>query len=221
MEPTMKVISQGPSQLLQIVVLSWQYVLTASVYPREAEILKELRDAIANHPHSIALGTVPDGAQFIALLLKLLNTEKTIEVSVFTRYSLLLRALTIQAYEIGLPFIKKVDDEHKIDFVLSQALPVLDKLQENHLDFAFVDANRANLKNYEAAEAGEGQGCDHVQQHSQGGTIASSDQSSVDPARQFAWKDTIKFDEMIAGDPWVDISQVVLGDGMTICRRIY
>lgn len=50
------------------------------------------------HPSFIALGTAPDGAQFIVLLLRLFNTEKTIEVGVFTGYSLLLTALTTPQY---------------------------------------------------------------------------------------------------------------------------
>jgi len=36
-----------------------------------------------------------------------------------------------KAYEIGLPFIKKAGVEHKIDFIESPALPVLDKLLED------------------------------------------------------------------------------------------
>ena len=37
-----------------------------------------------------------------------------------------------ETYEqIGLPIIKKAGVEHKIDFIESQALPVLDKLLEN------------------------------------------------------------------------------------------
>ena len=36
-----------------------------------------------------------------------------------------------EAYEIGLPFIKKAGVEHKIDFIESPALPVLDKLIED------------------------------------------------------------------------------------------
>ena len=114
------------------------------------------------------MGADPDAGQLMALLLKLLNAKKTIEVGVFTGYSLLLTALTIpddgkvctfegylvqliiclfyvtnsivcvvqvialdpdrEAYEIGLPFIKKAGIEHKIDFIQSPALPVLDKL---------------------------------------------------------------------------------------------
>lgn len=53
-----------------------------------------------------------------------------------------------------------------------------------------------------------------------GGTVTLADPSSAHPIRQFAWKDTIEFNKMIAGDLRVDISQVALGDGMTICRRI-
>lgn len=41
------------------------------------------------------MGTSPDAGQLITILLKLLNAKKTIEVGVFTGYSLLLNALTI------------------------------------------------------------------------------------------------------------------------------
>ncbi|KAK3439029.1 hypothetical protein EUGRSUZ_C03684 [Eucalyptus grandis] len=158
----------------------------------------------------------------MALLLKLLNAKKTIEVGVFTGYSLLLTALTIP--QDG----KKANVEHKIDFVESQALPVLTKLLENQenessFDFAFVDADRANLKNYHErllrlVRVG---GVIMYDNTLWGGTVALADPSSAHPMRQFAWKDTIEFNKMIAGDPRVDISQVALGDGMTICRHIY
>lgn len=36
-----------------------------------------------------------------------------------------------ESYEIGLPIIRKAGVEHKIDFIESQALPVLDKLLED------------------------------------------------------------------------------------------
>lgn len=41
------------------------------------------------------MATAPVAAQLIAMLLKLVNPKKTIEVGVFTGYSLLLAALTI------------------------------------------------------------------------------------------------------------------------------
>lgn len=48
--------------------------------------------------------TSPDAGQLIALLLRLINAKKTIEIGVYTGYSLLLTALTIpddgQVYDI-------------------------------------------------------------------------------------------------------------------------
>ncbi|GAB4838726.1 hypothetical protein Ancab_028269 [Ancistrocladus abbreviatus] len=120
-----------------------QLLLETSLYPPEPEILKQLRDAAASHPLAY-YGTTSDSGQFLSLLMKLLNVKKTIEVGVFTGYSLLMTALTLpedgkvirididrKAYEIGLPFIKKAGVEHKIEFIESPALPILDKLLED------------------------------------------------------------------------------------------
>ena len=41
------------------------------------------------------MATAPEGGKLIALLLKLTNPKKTIEIGVFTGYSLVLTALTI------------------------------------------------------------------------------------------------------------------------------
>lgn len=41
------------------------------------------------------MATAPDAGQLMAMLLKLVNAQKTIEVGVFTGYSLLLTALSI------------------------------------------------------------------------------------------------------------------------------
>ena len=42
-----------------------------------------------------AVATTPDSGQLLTMLLKLANTKKTIEIGVFTVYSLLLTALSI------------------------------------------------------------------------------------------------------------------------------
>lgn len=41
------------------------------------------------------MATSPDSAQLMAMFLKIINAKKTIEIGVFTGYSLLLTALTI------------------------------------------------------------------------------------------------------------------------------
>ncbi|KAL7167967.1 hypothetical protein ACSBR2_038405 [Camellia fascicularis] len=216
----------------------YQYILETSVYPRESEHLKEIRDATATHPAAF-FGTSPDAGQLIAMLLKLVNAKKTIEVGVFTGYSLLLTALTIpndgqivaidinrEAYEIGLPIIQKAGVEHKIDFIQSPALPVLDKLLEDKenegaFDFAFVDADKGNYLNYherlmKLVKVG---GLLVYDNTLWGGTVAKPEESV--PVYKREWrKATIEFSKSITADHRVEISHVPSGDGVIICRRI-
>ncbi|PKI49990.1 hypothetical protein CRG98_029611 [Punica granatum] len=98
-----------------------EYILDTAVYPREAEPLKELRKATASHPTAF-IGSSPDAGQLMAMLIKLVHAKKTIEVGVFTGYSLLLTALAIP------------DDGHKEN--------------EGRFDFAFVDADKENYLGY-------------------------------------------------------------------------
>ncbi|CAL5215052.1 unnamed protein product [Lathyrus oleraceus] len=215
-----------------------KYILETSVYPREAEILKELRNATTNHPLGF-MGTSPDVGQLMALLLKLLNAKKTIEVGVFTGYSLLLTALNTphdgkiialdpdrKAYEIGLPFIKKASVLHKIDYIESPALPVLDKLLQNPtnegtFDFAFVDADKNNYWNYherliKLVKIGGIVAYDNTLW---GGTVALPEMEVSEPKREWR-RFTLAFNEAISKDSRLELAFVSIGDGLTICRRI-
>ncbi|KAK2996306.1 hypothetical protein RJ639_025651 [Escallonia herrerae] len=216
-----------------------QYILETSVYPREPEPLKELRTLTACHPRAI-MGTAPDAGQMTAMLLKLVNAKRTIEVGVFTGYSLLLTALTIpddgkivaigmnrDTYEMGLPIIKKAGVEHKINFVNSKALPVLDKLLEDHdnegsFDYAFVDADKTNYLNYHERL---------LKLVKVGGLVVYDNTlwagSVVMPEEHVAERMRadrhciIELNNSLAADPRIQISHAPLGDGITICRRIY
>ncbi|KAG5024415.1 hypothetical protein JHK82_020315 [Glycine max] len=215
-----------------------QYILETGVYPREAEILKELRNATAEHPLGF-MGAAPDAGQLMAMLLKLLNAKKTIEVGVFTGYSLLLTALTIpndgkiiamdpdrKAYEIGLPFIKKAGVEHKIDFIECPALPVLDKLleepaNEGSFDFAFIDADKNNYWNYherliKLVKIGGLVAYDNTLW---GGTVALPEKAVSEPKRE--WRRlSLAFNKAISKDCRVQIAFLSIGDGVIICMRV-
>ncbi|XP_059633066.1 probable caffeoyl-CoA O-methyltransferase At4g26220 [Cornus florida] len=218
----------------------YKYILESSVFPREAEPLKELREVTARQPLNFLM-TAPDAGQFMALILKTLNAKKTIEIGVYTGYSLLLTALSIpedgkvlaldinrKTYEIGLPYIQKAGVEHKIDFIQSQALPVLDKLLEDKeneggFDFAFVDADRENILNYherlmKLLKIG---GIVIYDNTLWGGTVALPDPSSAPEARKPDWHLAVEFNKALAADLRVQIAQAPLGDGITICRRLY
>ncbi|XP_057968581.1 probable caffeoyl-CoA O-methyltransferase At4g26220 [Malania oleifera] len=239
MEPSINKLNKRKMGLLQSNEL-YQYILDTSVYPREPEPLKELRNATASHPMAF-IATAPDAGQFMALVLKLVNAKKTIEIGVFTGYSLLLTALSIpddgkitaidvdrQAYELGLPMIRNAGMEQKIDFIESQALPILDKLlqdEENKgsFDFAYVDADRPNFINYherlmKLVKVG---GVVIYDNTLWGGTVALGDPSSVPEGRRPGWQHVIDLNKALAADPRIEISQAPLGDGVTICRRIH
>ncbi|KAG9147335.1 hypothetical protein Leryth_025200 [Lithospermum erythrorhizon] len=229
--------NHGHKGLLQTQELS-QYILESTVYPREPESLKELRAATASHPLAF-MGTAPDAGQLMEFLLKQTNAKKTIEIGVFTGYSLLLTALSIpdngtitaidkdrEAYKIGLPIIKKAGVEHKIDFIESEALPVLTELLQHDenvgsFDFAYVDADKVNYLNYHEKL---------LKLMRPGGTIlydntlwlgtVAMPEDSVPERRKEGRHYTIEFNRVLAADTRVDISQVPLGDGIMVCRCI-
>ncbi|KAM1062053.1 hypothetical protein ACFX14_026333 [Malus domestica] len=238
MEKTRKQsITGGNPTVLQSQKLQ-EYILKTSVYPREPNALKELRIAAANHPMAF-MSTSPDSGQFMALLLKLVNPKKAIEIGVFSGYSLLLTALTIpddgkitaididrKAYEMGLPSIKKAGVENKIDFIESPAMPILDELleepeKEGSFDFAFVDADKNNYWNYhqrlmKLIKVG---GMVMYDNTLWGGTVAWPEEDVPEAKREWR-RCAIEFNELVSADARVEISQVPLGDGITICRRV-
>ncbi|MED6168110.1 hypothetical protein PIB30_009070 [Stylosanthes scabra] len=214
-----------------------KYILESSVFPREAEALKEIRNATATHPLGF-MGAAPDASQLMALMLKLLNAKKTIEIGVFTGYSLLLTALNIpedgkiiavdpdrEAYEIGLPSIKKAGVEHKIEFIQSPALPILDQLLENEsnegcYDFTFVDADKDNYWNYherllKLIRIG---GIIIYDNTLWGGSVAWAEED-VPASKRPLREALLTFNNAISQDSRIQIALASVGDGFTICMR--
>ncbi|XP_006853991.2 caffeoyl-CoA O-methyltransferase [Amborella trichopoda] len=228
----------GHKSLLQTDDL-YKYILETSVFPREPELLKELRTANEGHPMGV-MGVPPDEGQFIQMILKLVNAKKTIEVGVFTGYSLLETALALpedgqitaidvdkKAYEeIGLPIIRRAGVEHKINFVQSPALPFLDELledpkNEGSYDFAFVDADKNNYSNYherllKLVKVG---GVIVYDNTLWGGSVAK-DESLVEEYMKYFRQFVMKFNQILATDRRIEISQIPVADGVTICRRL-
>nr|AAN61072.1 O-methyltransferase [Mesembryanthemum crystallinum]3C3Y_A Chain A, O-methyltransferase [Mesembryanthemum crystallinum]3C3Y_B Chain B, O-methyltransferase [Mesembryanthemum crystallinum] len=216
-----------------------QYILRTSVYPREAGFLKELREANESHPDSY-MSTSPLAGQLMSFVLKLVNAKKTIEVGVFTGYSLLLTALSIpddgkitaidfdrEAYEIGLPFIRKAGVEHKINFIESDAMLALDNLlqgqeSEGSYDFGFVDADKPNYIKYherlmKLVKVGGIVAYDNTLW---GGTVAQPESEVPDFMKENR-EAVIELNKLLAADPRIEIVHLPLGDGITFCRRLY
>ncbi|GMH13712.1 hypothetical protein Nepgr_015553 [Nepenthes gracilis] len=217
----------------------FDYLLETSVYPREPAALKELREATASHSHAFYAAT-PDVGQLMALMLKLINAKKTIEIGVFTGYSLLATALNIpedgeiiaidpdrKAYEVGVPIIEKAGVMKKIKFIESPALPVLDKLledksNEGSFDFAFVDADKNNYYNYhqrviKLVKVG---GLLMYDNTLFGGAVIAPEAEVEDYKRPFR-RGTIEFTKAVVADDRVELCHICSGDGVIICKRLY
>ncbi|KAI3888954.1 hypothetical protein MKX03_031090, partial [Papaver bracteatum] len=217
----------------------YQYILETNVYPNEAEVLKELREITATQPWSFMLCAADEGP-IMSLLLKLVNAKKTIEIGVYTGYSLLVTALALpkdgkiiaidpdrSMFEIGLPFIKKAGVEHKVEFVESIALPVLDKLledpkNEGSFDYAFVDADKHNYVHYherllKLVRVG---GMILYDNTLWWGTVAWEDDSSLNEHVKNVKDVFVDLNKKLASDSRVQISQLPVGDGLTMCMRL-
>nr|AIE77049.1 anthocyanin methyltransferase [Petunia integrifolia subsp. inflata] len=230
----------GHGSILQSEALK-KYIFETSVYPREHEQLKELTQASFDKYKIVSLmGVPPDEAQFLSMLLKIMNAKKTMEIGVFTGYSLLATALALpedgkiiaidpdrEAYEVGLPYIQKAGVEHKIEFVQSEALPVLEKLlsngeEEGTFDFIFIDADKENYLKYheivlKLVKVGGVIGYDNTLWF---GTVALSDDDPIPDGLRELRRSVLKINSFLATDPRIELAHLSIGDGLTLGRRL-
>src|SRR2546430_13231650 len=134
-----------------------RYIVEHSV--REAEVLRELREATASNPHAgMQIGA--DQGQFMALLVQAIGDRRWLEIGTFTGYSALAVALALPAdgrvlccdinaewTALARRFWRKAGVEHKIELRLAPALETLAQL-EGPFDFVFIDADKENYQNY-------------------------------------------------------------------------
>ncbi|XP_020089918.1 caffeoyl-CoA O-methyltransferase 1-like [Ananas comosus] len=217
----------------------YHYLLETSVYPREHECLKELREITSEHPWKV-MSTTPDEGQFLAMLVKLIGAKNTLEIGVYTGYSLLATALALpddgkilaidikrDYYEMGLPAIEKAGVAHKIDFREGRALPMLDQLvadEKAHgsFDFIFIDADKDNYLNYheralKLVRPGGVIGYDNTLWK---GAVAMPEDAPMEkPLRHYRGY-VRELNAALAADPRVEICHLTINDGLTLCRRI-
>ncbi|KAJ4747517.1 Caffeoyl-CoA O-methyltransferase [Rhynchospora pubera] len=182
----------------------------------------------------------PDEIQLLQMLLKVLNAKTAIEIGVFTGYSLLATALALpedgkiiaidavrEFYEIGLPSIEKAGMTHKIDFRESTALPVLDQLlseekNEGAFDFIFVDADKDNYLNYHerAVKLVRIGGIIAYDNTLWSGAAAASPDELLPELERMVVEHTKKFNTAMVADARIEVSQLSIADGVTLCHRI-
>jgi predicted O-methyltransferase YrrM len=213
---------------LQIDDRLFDYVLTHGA--REHPAQTALREATRNHPHAgMQIGA--DQAQLMALLVKLLGAQRTIEIGTFTGYSALAVALALpddghvlacdisdEYTRIGRPFWRQAGVEHKIELVLAPALQTLDAGlaagQAGTCDFAFIDADKSNYDAYyeRCLALLRTGGLIALDNTLWSGAVARA-ASDADTAALQALNAKLQRDERI------DHALLTVGDGLTLARK--
>ncbi|KAK2410828.1 caffeoyl-CoA O-methyltransferase [Trifolium repens] len=206
----------GYRSLLQSDAL-YDYILETSVLPREHPCLKELREMTDKHPLNL-MATSADEGQLLSLLVKLINAKNTMEIGVYTGYSLLCTALALPSdgkvlaldinreyYDLGLPMIEKAGENNKGTF-----------------DFIFVDADKNNYLNYhkrviELVKIGGLIGYDNTLWT--GSVALAPDAPMLEFIRGYRGY-VIEVNNYLAQDSRIEICQLAVGDGITLCRRL-
>jgi len=130
---------------------------------RETEILKQLRHDTEQLPMARMI-SAPEAGQFFALLIKLLQAKRAIEVGTFTGYASLWMAQALpddgqliccdtnaEWPAIGERYWRQAKVEHKIQVKIASAHDTLAELcetQAESFDFIFIDADKASYDDY-------------------------------------------------------------------------
>ena len=216
-------------QTLNLTDELYQYLLSVSL--RESEIAKALREETDTLEYA-RMQISADQAQFMALLIKLLSARNVIEVGTFTGYSALSMAQALpesgkliacdiseEWTAIAKRYWQRANLDNKIDLHLAPALDTLNQLitekQENHFDFAFIDADKENLKAYYQAcfQLVRPGGVIAIDNVLWGGSVIDADnhEQSTIAIREF--------NDFINRDERVEISLVPIGDGLTLALK--
>lgn len=189
------------------------------------------------------MGSSPDQMQFFSVLLKMIGASNTIEVGVFTGYSLLTTALALPAggkvvaidasreyYELGRPVIEKAGVAHKVDFREGDGVAELDKIlsedggaRAGTFDFAYADADKLQYAGYHERLlrlVGVG-GAIAYDNTLWGGSVAMPRDKPGSSEYDRRVRDSfLEFNAAVAADDRVEACIVPIADGVTLCRRV-
>jgi len=207
----------------------YDYLLSVSL--REHPVLTELRQATAQH----AMGQMqisPEQGQFMALLVRLLNVQRALEVGVFTGYSALAVALALpptgrliacdvseEYTAIAQKYWQQAQVTDKIDLRIAPATETLQALIDtgatNSFDFAFIDADKSNYDTYYEQA---------LQLIRSGGLIAIDNVlwygRVADPSVTDNRTQKIRaLNDKLSQDDRIDLSLLPIGDGLTLARK--
>ena len=208
----------------------YDYLLSVSL--REPDILTQLRQETAQHPHSI-MQILPEQGQFMALLLRLMGAKKVLEIGTFTGYSALCMALALPAdgtltacdvseeyTAIARRYWQSAGVANKIDLRLDPALETLDNLlskgQSGTFDFVFIDADKTSYSQYyeKSLELLRPGGLIAIDNVFWGGDVA--DPAITDDPDTLALR---SLNQTLYQDDRIELSMLPIADGLTLALK--
>jgi predicted O-methyltransferase YrrM len=193
---------------------------------RESETARELRLLTGTRDDS-SMQIAPEQGQFMALLLKLMQARRVLEIGTYTGYSALVMAESLpqegrvvtldrneSTAEIAREFWEKAGVSDKIELRLGPARESLKDLT-GPFDLVFIDADKTNYGLYyeHALKLIEPGGLIVLDNMLWGGQVANPQTDDPDTLALQALNQKIRDDER------VDLSLLPVADGITLARK--
>jgi O-methyltransferase len=199
---------------------------------REDAVLRELREETAQYPMGTAMQVMPEEGQLLALLVRLTEASRVLEVGTFTGYSTLCMAralppagrlvtcdVTDRWPAIGRPYWERAGVADRIEVRIGDARDTLAGLladgAADSVDVVFVDADKTGYPDYCAAS---------LRLLRPGGLLVLDNTvlfgQVVDPAATDP--DTVavrRLNAALHGDDRVDLAMLPMADGITLARK--
>ena len=198
---------------------------------REPEVLQELREETQQLPNA-RMQISSEQGQLMAMLVKLVNARKIVEVGTFTGYSSTVMDLAMppegrlvacdvseEYTQIARKFWQKAGVDEQIQLILGKAKESLKQLLQadgqESFDLAFIDADKTAYTEYyeyclKLIQPG---GLILVDNVLWGGQVADSSNHDTDTEALRA------FNAALSSDQRIDLCMVPIGDGLTIARK--
>jgi len=206
----------------------YDYMIDISL--REHPVLQALREETSKMSLSI-MQIAPEQAQFMQMLIPLLQAKNVLELGTFTGYSALAMALALpddghlitcdistEWTDKAHPYWREAGQDKKIELRLGRAQDTLDKLLgdgfAHSFDFIFIDADKTNYVNYyeQALQLVSPRGLIAIDNVFWGGAVIDVTNSDAQT------REIRKLNAIIKQDVRVDASLLAIADGLFLVR---
>lgn len=206
----------------------YDYMLDVSL--REHSVLRELREETSKMQLA-TMQVAPEQAQFMQMLIRLIQAKNVLELGTFTGYSALAMALALpddghvitcdistEWTDKAHPFWRKAGQDKKIELRLGRAKDSLNKLLDDgfaqSFDFIFIDADKTNYVNYyeQALQLVSPRGLIAIDNVFWDGAII--DMNNTDAQT----REIRRLNSIIKQDDRVDSSLLAIADGLFLIR---